>query len=141
MVDPNIADEHPLARLLIAAAERAKESFSASVGERGLTSQQARVMFMLHDVGPTTMSRVADELRCDASNVTGIADRLTKQRFVERVPDPADRRVKRLALTAEGVDAVRGLGQHLQKSEGITSHLSGAERAQLASLLRRLIEA
>ena len=48
------------------------------------------------------MGALAAELRCDASNVTWLADRLEARGLVERRTAPTDRRVKTLALTAAG---------------------------------------
>ncbi|MFN8160499.1 MAG: MarR family transcriptional regulator [Solirubrobacterales bacterium] len=51
---------------------------------------------------PRSMSEVAGLLRCDNSNVTGLADALEAKGLVERRPDPGDRRVKLIALTSRG---------------------------------------
>src|SRR5919112_5592787 len=51
---------------------------------------------------PVPMSSIASVLRCDRSAVTWITDRLEERGYVERRTDPADRRVKLLALTDEG---------------------------------------
>ena len=48
------------------------------------------------------MSSLAGMLFCDASNVTGIVDRLEARGLIERRPSPKDRRVKLLVLTKEG---------------------------------------
>jgi MarR family transcriptional regulator, organic hydroperoxide resistance regulator len=48
------------------------------------------------------MSSLAGMLFCDASNVTGIVDRLEARGLIERRPSPKDRRVKLLVLTEEG---------------------------------------
>jgi DNA-binding MarR family transcriptional regulator len=48
------------------------------------------------------MRRLALVMRCDPSNVTGLADRLEERGLVERRDDPSDRRVKGLALTPKG---------------------------------------
>jgi DNA-binding MarR family transcriptional regulator len=74
--------------------------------ELGLAPQQALAIKHLDPERGLTMSQLAQRLHCDNSNVTGIADRLEAAGLVERRPDPADRRVKTLALTDRGV-AVR----------------------------------
>jgi DNA-binding MarR family transcriptional regulator len=51
---------------------------------------------------PTPMGRIADVLCCDGSTVTWIVDRLEQRGLVERRSDPADRRVRLVALTPEG---------------------------------------
>ena len=48
------------------------------------------------------MSRLADTLSCDASNVTGLVDRLESRGLVRRQPSAEDRRVKVLQLTPAG---------------------------------------
>ena len=48
------------------------------------------------------MSALADRLGIDASYVTTIADQLEERGLIERQPHPTDRRIKSLALTAEG---------------------------------------
>ena len=48
------------------------------------------------------MRSLAARLDYDASNLSVLVDRLERRGAVERRPDPGDRRVKALALTAEG---------------------------------------
>ena len=52
------------------------------------------------------MSALADRLYCDASNVTGMVDRLEARGLLEWHDDPRHRLVKLLALTDDGA-AVR----------------------------------
>jgi len=54
------------------------------------------------------MGALAKALRCDASNVTWLADRLEARGLVERNTAPNDRRVKTLSLT----DAGRAAHEH-----------------------------
>jgi DNA-binding MarR family transcriptional regulator len=51
---------------------------------------------------PVTMSEVASTLGCDASNVTGLVDRLEERGLIERRSASADRRVKMVAVTTPG---------------------------------------
>ena len=76
--------------------------FVETVGQLDLTPVQAIVLRKLDPDRPTPMYAIADMLRCDASNVTGIVDRLEARGAVERQPDPSDRRVKALVLTRSG---------------------------------------
>ncbi len=54
---------------------------------------------------PTPMRELADQLHCDRSYITSLADKLEERGLVKRIPGE-DRRVKLLALTDEGM-AVR----------------------------------
>jgi DNA-binding MarR family transcriptional regulator len=78
--------------------------------EFGLAPQQAFAILRLKTDEPTTMSELAQALKCDNSNVTGIADRLEAAGLAERRAHPSDRRVKTLVLTERGA-VVRGLYQ------------------------------
>ncbi|MBW3630045.1 MAG: MarR family transcriptional regulator, partial [Gemmatimonadetes bacterium] len=59
-----------------------------------------RALLALAEAAP--MRSLAGQLRCDASNVTGLADRLEVRGLVTRVGQQGDRRVKLLALTDAG---------------------------------------
>jgi DNA-binding MarR family transcriptional regulator len=73
-----------------------------AMAQLDLTPVQAIVLRRLDPNRPTPMYEIADMLRCDASNVTGIIDRLEARGAVERRPDPSDRRIKALVLTRTG---------------------------------------
>jgi DNA-binding MarR family transcriptional regulator len=101
-----------------------------------LTPPQAISLRKLLD-GPLPMGSMAEVLSCDASTLTGIADRLEERRLIQRQVDPADRRVKLLALTDEGRALVESIdGPFATEIPGIAA-LSASERAELTQLLRR----
>ena len=52
---------------------------------------------------PLAMGTLAQSLACDASTMTWLVARLEEKGLVERKGLPSDRRVKTVALTAEGV--------------------------------------
>lgn len=84
------------------------------------------------------MRVLAHTLTCDASNMTGIVDRLEKRGLVRREPSPSDRRIKNVVLTAEGervTDAIRAKMRATQ--EGL-DRLSDQERDSLHTLLERV---
>jgi DNA-binding MarR family transcriptional regulator len=101
-----------------------------------LTPPQAISLRKLLD-GPMPMGAVAEVLSCDASTLTGIADRLEERRLIQRQVDPADRRVKLLALTDEGRQLVESIdGPFTIEIPGIAA-LSDQERSELTQLLLR----
>jgi DNA-binding MarR family transcriptional regulator len=79
---------------------------SAELSELGLHPGLALALRFLEPGEPRPMSTLAGLLRCDASNVTNIADRLEAGGMVERRPSEHDRRIKTLVLTPHG-EAVR----------------------------------
>lgn len=52
--------------------------------------------------GPVSMSAIAQALYYSKQNLTHIVDQLVKEGHVERVPDPSDRRVLKIAITDRG---------------------------------------
>ena len=84
---------------LVVMARLGRHFFECSA-EFDLSPQQAKAFRELRQ--PLSMGELADRLLCDASNVTGIVDRLEARGLVERQADPDDRRVKRLVLTDAG---------------------------------------
>ncbi|HTJ27260.1 MAG TPA: MarR family transcriptional regulator [Candidatus Limnocylindria bacterium] len=66
-----------------------------------LTPQLAHALHVIPPDG-MTMRALATELVCDASNATGIVDRLEQRGFLERIACDHDRRIKRVRLTEAG---------------------------------------
>lgn len=119
-----------------AVMEAIRGRFGAVAAELGLTPLQARTLLMLEE--PLPMRDLAARLSCDASNVTGLADRLEGLSAIERVPG-VDRRQKLLSLTAEGRRLRERLDSALTEGSLVTERLTRAEREQLSALLGKLI--
>jgi len=97
-------DESPAADQLVDGlldvSHRVNQIVSAVAARHDLTPQQVGLLRMLDE--PMSMKAYAEDLSCDPSNVTGLVDRAELLGLVERVPDPVDRRVRMLTLTAKG---------------------------------------
>ncbi|MER7821457.1 MULTISPECIES: MarR family winged helix-turn-helix transcriptional regulator [unclassified Streptomyces] len=125
-----------LLELLAAIGTAQWREFAAAAAQHGLTSTQARVLAQLD--GPVPMRGLATLLVCDASNVTGIVDRLEARELVRREPNPADRRVKNVVATDAGRDVIRRVREEMQAMHGALDTLDEAESATLYALLGRL---
>ena len=108
-------------------------------GQFGLSHVQCHVLHLIEPGQPVPMSRLAEVLSCDASNVTGLVDRLEARGLVERRPAPHDRRVKVLALTPRGTRLRGEMLVHMTGQPRPLSSLSPDERRALVSLLERLV--
>jgi MarR family transcriptional regulator, organic hydroperoxide resistance regulator len=86
----------------------------------GLTMMQFGAMHAISDQekGTATMGKVAQRLHCDASNATGIIDRLTALKFVVRQDNPNDRRVKSLVLTPLGNETLEKILEKMPSALG-----------------------
>jgi MarR family transcriptional regulator, organic hydroperoxide resistance regulator len=108
--------------------------------EFDLSPVQCHVLHLIEPERPMPMGRLADTLSCDASNVTGLIDRLEARGLVERRPSREDRRVKVIQLTPTGS---RLRAQLLRRMTGGTlplSRLSASEQRALVRLLEALVE-
>ncbi|MEU9730268.1 MarR family transcriptional regulator [Streptomyces sp. NPDC048002] len=117
---------------------RYHEEYEDAAGEHALTGAQARLLGLL-SLEPLPMRKLAQRLKCEPSNVTGIVDRLESRGLVERRPDPADRRVKVAAATEEGRRVARSLRESLRFAREPLAGLSEGERVVLRELLQRML--
>ncbi|MGE0068284.1 MAG: MarR family winged helix-turn-helix transcriptional regulator [Solirubrobacterales bacterium] len=84
-----------------------------------------------------TMGGIAELLRCDPSNVTGIADALEARGLARRRPSQADRRVKEIELTAKGERMRQRVMGQLSEPPPWLLGLSQKDQRALRDLLRR----
>ena len=117
-----------------------RSRFMAAVAEFDLSPMQAHALKMLDPQHPLPMSDLAGQLRCDASNVTGIVDRLEGRGLVERHPDAADRRVKALALTSEGLALRERVVERLAEPPEAIKRLSAEDQRVLRDILVRALD-
>jgi DNA-binding MarR family transcriptional regulator len=123
--------------LLFELVARMRANFQEQATKLDLSPVQAGAIIQLDE--PAPMHRLAHHLGCDASNITGIIDRLEARGLVERRVDEEDRRVKNLVLTKQGMRLRTRLGQQLLKTSPITAATSKAEQHALREMLRRML--
>ena len=107
---------------------------------RDLSPAQCHVLHLLEPGKPVPMGRLARTLSCDASNVTGLIDRLEERGYIRRQASPRDRRVKVLELTATGCRRRQQLVKHLESAIVPLARLSAADQRKLVELLESIVE-
>jgi DNA-binding MarR family transcriptional regulator len=124
-----------VAEALLGVADALRQRIDAEMGRLGLTPAAARALHALDPDRPQPARDLAEQLACDRSNVTGLADRLEEAGLVERRVDPADRRVKSLVVTPAG----RRMQVEIERLVGECSTLLGElGEADLRSLQEML---
>lgn len=108
-------------------------------GELDLSPVQCHVLHLMQPDQPIPMGRLAETLACDASNVTGLVDRLESRGLIVRRASADDRRVKVIALTATGARLRAELHQRLAAPPDPFQRLSEAEQRTLVRILERLL--
>ncbi|MGH8429890.1 MAG: MarR family winged helix-turn-helix transcriptional regulator [Solimonas sp.] len=114
---------------LVEAVRGEHEQAAASAG---LTAAQATILIMLSE--PTSMRKLAEQMGCDASNITGIVDRLEAKGLVERGADAVDRRIKRIGQTAAGKRAMDRFQRELVRASSLADLTPTAKRKLLTAL-------
>ncbi|MGH2586613.1 MAG: MarR family winged helix-turn-helix transcriptional regulator [Dehalococcoidia bacterium] len=98
----------------------------------GLTPNDAKALWSLDQGHGRTMSSLAAEWLCDASNATWMVDRLERRGLAERQTNPTDRRVKLVMLTPLGVETKAELDRGMNEPP---PELLTLDRADLEALL------
>ena len=113
---------------------------SPSGAELDLSPVQCHVLHLIEPGRPLPMSRLADTLSCDASNVTGLVDRLESRGLLRRRPSPGDRRVKVLQLTPAGTRLRAQLLRQMAERSLPLARLSFEQRRTLVKILETLVD-
>src|SRR5436190_17319981 len=136
----SVADQ-AWALLLQVGFELVSAHFAAAVAEVDLAPAQARALHELDLERPISMRELAERLKSDPSNVTGLIDRLEARGLVERRPDPKDRRIKGLALTPAGARLRERLFARLYAAPRPIVELSEPDQRILTNVLQRILSA
>ena len=97
---PTAVDEELVGRLRISVARLAR--LLRQQDQSGLTPTTTATLITIARDGPITLGELATVEQVAPPTITKSVSRLEEAGFVERIPDPADKRVCRVVLTAAG---------------------------------------
>lgn len=101
-----------------------------------VTLPQLRVLVLLNNHGPLRMGALAERLNANPSTFTRSMDRMVNGGWVEREPNPNNRREVLLALTAQGRDIVDAVTkQRSSEIVGVLGKLSAQDRKDVLEAL------
>jgi DNA-binding MarR family transcriptional regulator len=116
-----------------------RSAFDQLMKPLGVTRSQWWVIAHVSRHDGMMQTELADLLDVGKVTLGGLIDRLTVGGWVERRPDPDDRRVKRIYLTPAAQDLIRDMraveSEHNRK---VLKGFSRAERAMLTEMLSRI---
>jgi DNA-binding MarR family transcriptional regulator len=108
--------------------------------EFDLTPMQGHAVRVLDPERPLPMSTLAQELVCDASNVTGIVDKLESRGLITRQGAEGDRRIKMLVVTEKGRQLRDQLWARTMEPPRAVTDLPEDTRRRLAEALRAVVD-
>ncbi|HEV7720474.1 MAG TPA: MarR family winged helix-turn-helix transcriptional regulator [Iamia sp.] len=107
----------------------------------GLRRHHYALLATLDEVGPASQADLSRRTSIDRSDMVATVNELVELGYVERAPDPTDRRRNVVSLTAAGRRRLRQLDDLLAEVQSqLLEPLSPSERTQLTGLLTRLAD-
>ncbi|MFJ8747164.1 MarR family winged helix-turn-helix transcriptional regulator [Embleya sp. NPDC127516] len=112
----------------------------------GLATEGARkwhfvVLVALTRSGPASQSALSRRTGVYRSDMVAVINDLAERGFVDRTPDPDDRRRNVITVTPEGRDHLRRLDAIISRAQDdLLAPLTQAERRTLTGLLTRLLD-
>ena len=106
-----------------------------------ITTVQYSLLNVLWEQDGQSGAELGARLKLDGATVTGMLDRLEHSKFIERKPDPKDRRINRVYLTLPGL-ALQEPAQHaiISLNNEILSQFNPADTIRLRQMLGELAQ-
>jgi len=116
-----------------------RKALDTEFAEKGITATQFMVLDALMGQGALPLSEIGRKIYLDKPAITGLADRLEKDGFVERRRSSDDRRVVKLHLTAKGETVHRELEPLvIAVDQDLTQILSADELTAMRNSLNKI---
>lgn len=124
---------------MIRTYDHMQNEVATQLQRHGLTLPQFEVLSTLAVASCTNQQELAQRLQVTKGNLVGLIDRLTERGWVERMPDPEDRRVNKVRITADGKSLLEKVyPDQLAAVEVLMTKLGQAEVDTLKGLLKKL---
>jgi DNA-binding MarR family transcriptional regulator len=129
----DLVREHSSAVLRHAAATAKRMSLAAS---------ELAALEHLQASGAINQKRLGERLSMSPGAITAMIDRLERRGYVERTPNPEDRRSALVNITKAGIEeSLRHLWPYIEDMKGVEEGFSEEERAVVARFLRAATQA
>ncbi len=127
--------------LLAQLGAHAASQFAERLKVLDLAPPDAGILRLLRVAPGPSQQELGSKLGIHPSRLVAILDNLEKRGYVERRPNPDDRRLYSLYLTTGGEEILGRIGRVAREhQDSLLSALNGEERATLGCLLLRLAD-
>jgi DNA-binding MarR family transcriptional regulator len=111
------------------------------IHRKGISMAQINVLYQLHYRGPCEVLAFTHVLSLSPAGASQLIERMVRQGWVERLDDPADRRVRRVYLTEPGRQLVaESIAVRNEWIQRFGARLTGVEKQQVAQVFQLLVE-
>ena len=109
---------------------------AATAKRMSLEASELAALEHLQAAGPMTQKRLGERLSISPGAVTAMIDRLESRGYVERIPNPEDRRSALVLITRAGLkESLRHLWSYIEDMKGVEEGFSEEERDVIARFL------
>lgn len=127
--------------LMTQTAIHAHRLVSDGLGAVDARGYHYRVLASLDEFGPASQATLSRRSGIHVSDIVATVNELADRTFVDRTPDPDDRRRNIITITQAGRRQLRRLDKQVTKiQDELLAPLSPTERAQLTRLLARVLD-
>lgn len=106
-----------------------------------ISQPQFLVLNYLYKNKSASMSDLAKVMRLRCSSMTGMIDRLIKNKLVKRIPHPTDRRIVQVEISAKGAQITREILRQREDSLAkLFAGLSAEERSTYLRILEKVFQ-
>lgn len=127
-------------RALVQTHNRIKKDLRDKLADSGITWPQFHALYHIGEEG-IPANELAKELNCNASNMTGLIDRMIENNWVYREQCEQDRRVWLIKLTEEGMRLrTKLIPEHHRNIRNRMAVLDSEELVTLKRLLDKLFQ-
>ena len=127
--------------LLAQLGAHAASQFAERLKVLDLVPADAGILRLLRVASGLSQQELASKLRIHPSRLVAILDNLEKRGFLERRPNPDDRRLYSLHLTKVGEEVLGKIGNVAREhQDALLAALTNEERAALGSLLLKVAD-
>jgi DNA-binding MarR family transcriptional regulator len=115
---------------------------AATAKRMGLEASELAALEHLQAAGAMNQKRLGARLSMSPGAITAMIDRLQRRGYVERIPNPEDRRSALVNITRAGIEeSLRHLWPYIMDMKGVEEGFSDKERAVVARFLRAATQA
>jgi DNA-binding MarR family transcriptional regulator len=136
------AEPETLADTFRAVSRQLRHLTARALAPWDVTPSQSRALGTLARHGAVRLGTLSEHLRIAPRSATEVVDALAEAGLVERRPDPADRRARRVTATERGRERAEALERQLRRAEDhVLGPLPAGDRDTFRALLQRLATA
>lgn len=123
------------------AAKSINDAFNNVVLKYGLTRSQCVALYYIDLDGSTNQKQLAKKMNIKESTMTGLLDRMERDKLIERKPDEEDMRRKTISLSNRGDDKLSEISQVTEEFVNeATSKISDKDLKIYQKVLDQMLE-